>query len=96
MQPKSAFDKKKLTAFAALAMMFAGDNNNYDMSLPTEQPKKRMLSIPNPVPKGHKEFFLDKDGNETRLKSETIFYCTALNYKNAIRKFKKHTAKPCT
>lgn len=93
MKRTEAFDKKKLQAFAALAMMFAGDSNDYDMTIPTEQPKKRMLSVPNPIPKGHSEFWFDKNGQQTRLKAETVFYCTALNLKNAQRKFKKYISE---
>lgn len=93
MEKTKSFDRDKLATFAALAMMFAGGGNEYDMTVPTEQPKKRMLSVPNAIPKGHSEFWFDKNGEQTRLKAETVFYCTALNLKNAVRKFNNFKIK---
>jgi len=49
------------------------------------------------IPKGCQAFYFDIDGNTSDYRTkETVFICVAVNLKNAIRKFKKHTATPCT
>jgi hypothetical protein len=84
---------KQLFRMMTLAAMFAGGSIERDRREYIENPDKKQdyILVPkrNPIPKGHSEFWFDKNGQQTRLKAETVFYCTALNLKNAQRKFKK-------
>ena len=89
--------KKQLFRMMTLAALFASGELERDIRESIENPNKKQdyILVPkrNPIPKGHSEFWFDKNGEQTRLKAETVFYCTALNLKNAQRKFKKYISE---
>lgn len=88
-------NKKAIGRLAAMAMMMA-DESVFLSAIPAEKEMKTLPPLPIHIPTGCKEYFFNAEGefsNSHMRKDECIFWCYAINDKNAIKKFKNSLGK---